>query len=572
MIWWASQPARALEERAAIAALQERAPWLQNLEWQLIPKNLVLKVNFEIAHADKVYRLSLTYPDYFPDTPPSVVPMERERLSSHQYGTGGELCLEFRADNWAPTITGAMMIESAYKLLTEESGESGEVPSAHRTTLGQEVRGAWLRFLFSSHAQGQVRELPGGAIRMAEISEHAFAGVWIATLTRIGTEGEPSWTERALVPKPFTRTALILRSDSGLALPAKPTVADLRSVFEAAGVAPVFDTAAKISDPFFLLSDPSNERLFCIVGEGGDRSVFAYRTVELPPPAARLPAQFLELATKTVGLVGCGSVGSKVAISLSRSGVSTFRLVDGDVFMPGNVVRNGLDLRASGVGKVEALRQAILEVNPGADVKVDNLVFGGQESSGATAVAMTTLGGCDIIVDATASADVFNLCAAISSRERKPMAWCSVFAGGIGGLVARVRPDIDPTPLEARDQISRWYADQGKSWTITAAAQGYDGSTEDEAPLIASDADVAVIAAHLARAALDVLATPDSSMFPAQAYAIGLSSEWIFAAPFDTYPIALQQGGDWGPTFDEDHEANFERLVVALFPQADDAA
>lgn len=572
MIWWATQPARALEERAAIAALQERAVWLQNVDWQLMPNNLGLKANFEIVDADKVYRLALTYPDFFPDTPPSVVPLERDRLSSHQYGAGGELCLEFRADNWSPAITGAMMIESAHKLLTEESGEAGEVLSAHRTTLGQEVRGAWLRFLLSADAKGAVHELPDGAIRMAEISEHAFAGVWIATLTKVGTEGEPSWTGRPLVPKPFTRTALILRVNSAVTLSVRPTVAELRSVFETSGVVAMFDTAAKIPDPFFLISDPSNERLFCAIGGDGDRSVLAYRTVDLPPAATRLPAQYGELATKTVGIVGCGSVGSKVAISLARSGVSAFRLIDGDVFMPGNVVRNGLDLRASGVGKVEAVRQAILEVNPSADVKVDNLVFGGQESSGATAVAMTTLGGCDIIIDATVSPDVFNLCAAISLRERKPMAWCSVFAGGIGGLVARVRADIDPTPLEARDQISRWYADQGKPWTITTAAQGYDGVAEDDAPMIASDADVAVIAAHLTRAAIDVLVAPDTSMFPAQAYAIGLTSEWIFTAPFDTFPIALQQGGAWGPTFDKNHEANFEKLVATLFPQASDNA
>ena len=61
------------------------------------------------------------YPSYYPDTPPSVYVRDGQQISSHQYGPDGELCLEWRADNWDPRVTGAMMIESAYRLITGES-------------------------------------------------------------------------------------------------------------------------------------------------------------------------------------------------------------------------------------------------------------------------------------------------------------------------------------------------------------------------------------------------------------------------------------------------------------------
>lgn len=46
---------------------------------------------------------------------------------------------------------------------------------------------------------------------------------------------------------------------------------------------------------------------------------------------------------------------SKLAASLARSGVSDFLLLDTDVFLPGNVVRNELDLRAVAVNKTKAV-------------------------------------------------------------------------------------------------------------------------------------------------------------------------------------------------------------------------
>jgi hypothetical protein len=64
----------------------------------------------------------------------------KERWSGHQYGPGGELCLEYVADNPHPDLTGADMVNSANQLLAGEQpshGRAAEVASRHVTTLGR---------------------------------------------------------------------------------------------------------------------------------------------------------------------------------------------------------------------------------------------------------------------------------------------------------------------------------------------------------------------------------------------------------------------------------------------------
>jgi hypothetical protein len=87
----------------------------------------------------------------------------------------------------------------------------------------------------------------------------------------------------------------------------------------------------------------------------------------------------------------------------------------------------------------------------------------------------------------------------------------------------------------------------------------------EDAPLVADDADVTVIAAHMTRLVLDALLRSES-VFPQSAYAVGLKSGWIFQAPFDTWPISLIEEGRWGPDEDERRDEEFAALASELFP------
>lgn len=75
------------------------------------------------------------------------------------------------------------------------------------------------------------------------------------------------------------------------------------------------------------------------------------------------------LKTQTVGIIGVGSGGSFVAVSLAMSGVGRFILIDSDTVEEANVVRHAADLRDVGRPKVDAVADLIRQRNPSAEVK-----------------------------------------------------------------------------------------------------------------------------------------------------------------------------------------------------------
>lgn len=75
-----------------------------------------------------------------------------------------------------------------------------------------------------------------------------------------------------------------------------------------------------------------------------------------------------EMLDKYAIIIGCGSVGSHVALQLARAGVRKFIIIDGDVLKLHNVCRHQLGFRDLGRYKTSALKDAILNINPLAEV------------------------------------------------------------------------------------------------------------------------------------------------------------------------------------------------------------
>ena len=75
------------------------------------------------------------------------------------------------------------------------------------------------------------------------------------------------------------------------------------------------------------------------------------------------------LAEKRVGVVGLGSGGGFVALSLAMSGVGHFTLVDNDDLESGNVLRHVADLRYVGANKAAAVADLIRQRNPAARIE-----------------------------------------------------------------------------------------------------------------------------------------------------------------------------------------------------------
>jgi ubiquitin-protein ligase len=145
--WYLRDLARLEREQAAIAELATSVEWLVSSVWML--DGTALTLNAVIHAHGHDYPVRLCYPHYFPSSPPTLHPVGAEtRWTSHQYGdVNGALCLEWGPDNWQPDVTGAQVLESAYRLFDIENprGEGANIersvaPSRHKLTQGQELR------------------------------------------------------------------------------------------------------------------------------------------------------------------------------------------------------------------------------------------------------------------------------------------------------------------------------------------------------------------------------------------------------------------------------------------------
>ena len=72
---------------------------------------------------------------------------------------------------------------------------------------------------------------------------------------------------------------------------------------------------------------------------------------------------------KCVFVLGCGSVGSLIALELARAGVGKFVLIDNDIVEYHNLCRHQCSIKNVGEYKVFALQKRIMEINPTAQVE-----------------------------------------------------------------------------------------------------------------------------------------------------------------------------------------------------------
>lgn len=532
MTWYIEYVARWKAERQGLEAFGAATEWFEPLGWRVdADTRLILDAN--ITAGGKTWPVFLRYPDFFPHSPPSIFPRgDDTRWSAHQYGPGGELCLEYGPDTWTPDLTGVHLIESAHRLLEGENptpGQTGAVPSRHVESVGEQFRRKTIRFVMTRNlVTGFAAVQVGEPVSAVLISAHHKDSA-IHTVRQITRGSGSVWTEtdvpEQLGNEYYARPVPLIRVAPSTPLP--PTTS--RSAFLAASVA--FNFAP---DGYHAIILRGNDVHYYMLWENDDRA--AKIPVVAPQPFhQRLDENHGRLKTKKFGLVGCGSLGSKIAATLARSGAGKALLVDDDLLLPDNLVRHDLDWRDVGTHKADAVARRLQLVNPTVETEVWRARIGGQTSAAAAESILNDLGGCDVIIDATANPDVLNLLSALSTAKSKPVVWGEVFAGGIGGLVARFRPGIEPPPQYMRRAIENWFADQNAPPVRAGRSYATGG---DGPPLIADDADVSVIAAHVARFAIDLL-TRDVSIFPNSVYAVGLGVGSVFIQPFDTRPIEV---------------------------------
>jgi len=501
------------------------------------------------------YEVRLAYPDQFPEVPAWVEPRDPASWSSHQYGNS-TLCLELRPDNWVPSATGVDVLRSAYNLLQLEkplSSGGQRAPSAHRVGEIQTYTWGSNPLLISEGCQTRIQL--GAATDLRALRWMASEDVW-----PILVHDE---LDRSDARRPPGADVHTWRFEIPVFVaPLAPKDADLdRAAFiDACG----FDEGAT--------STLSTKAALVIVKQGdvlipyhltGEGSPHLRRMVVLPDEIGARSSRVPAAQSKRVAIVGAGSVGSKLAEIVLRSGISTFCLVDGDVLLPGNLERHSLDWSAVGFRKVEGLKRRLLSIVPGANVSVIAENLNWQRSARTHARQVGEIAECDVIVDATGDPATSLFLAAIARSNGRAFVSVEVFEGGIGGLVASNLPDRDPHFAQARAAFHAWCEEQG-SKPPESGTRRYEALVDERGPIVADDAAVTTTAAHAARVVLDILdgrpAPPDSGWL-----LLGYSRAWVFEGHGHTIRLHT---GERGPDPEPAEDESAKEFALGLLKEA----
>ncbi len=542
-IWFRHNQQRLGEEYLAISRLAEENDWLKDVAWNIEGNTLSLTATIQ-AHGYS-YPIRMDYPLFYPDTPPIVRPQNKDaNWTSHSY-KNGVLCLEWGPDNWHSGLTGAIMLESTHRLFEIENPLGSEqhniAPSGHQLTLGQELRSKAARFYLGETLLNCLNTVSANSIGTFKFSIQIQNSI-IVFVHAIHLSDQDAPFEEKVFPEGIlgakTYTGLFIKANlKASLLKAIDTPDVLRGFFASFGHESLLDSNNTVG--LLIMDEEGQLHSFLLYGDNQSKMLTLGHVKSSSTLQQRIPSELATIANKCVGIVGLGSIGSKIALSLARTGVRRFLLVDYDIFLPENLCRNVLDWRDVGEYKVEAVKAHLSFISPDIQVEVSDLHLTGQESNSVINNLLHNLTQCDLLIDATASPAVFNLLASAAWHCNLPVVWMEVYAGGVGGMVARSRPGLDPTPAVMRKAYEEILDEAG--FPETPAFVTYSTESPDGEVMVATDADVGVIAYHATRLALDTLL--EGILFPYSMYLIGLAENSFFQQPFDVRPIDTRNLG-----------------------------
>jgi hypothetical protein len=368
---------------------------------------------------------------------------KRRCFRERQYGAGGPFCLEWRADNWDPRVTGADLVRSTYRLLSTESDPiaPARVPSAYHLTRGQEVRAKTNRLVATPALFTSLTALPAEVVVPLRSHTLTHDSTFICFVSEVGDVTGVLVAIGDLPKALKTQFPLFAWERDGFVIKSAPnrvksieTVDHLRALLAKLGSPlpnPLSDAISRPLDGFYLFYEEDGNSLQAFDVTGGELTRYSVLLSE--DAVRRLPPAYTHLKDIRVAIVGLGSLGGKIAVSLARCGCRQFLLVDDDILLPENICRHELSWMAVGMHKAKAIKEALSYIAP--DIEVDARVhrLAGQESSTSAARVLKALASCHLIIDATADPDVFLRLAAVAQRHTLPMCWGEVFAGGVGG-------------------------------------------------------------------------------------------------------------------------------------------
>lgn len=157
----------------------------------------------------------------------------------------------------------------------------------------------------------------------------------------------------------------------------------------------------------------------------------------------RAGADAPELQRCAVSVIGCGAIGSHVALLLAESGVGSIRLADEAPLRPGHVVRHVAGHGQVGEEKAAAVETAIRAHAPWAETR---LII---RRLAAPAEIATILREADLTIDAAGSGPVTEILSRVAEREHRPLLSVALYRGGAISRARRQWPERD-MPIHLR--------------------------------------------------------------------------------------------------------------------------
>jgi len=132
------------------------------------------------------------------------------------------------------------------------------------------------------------------------------------------------------------------------------------------------------------------------------------------------------LKTKTVGIAGCGGLGSNCAVALARVGIGKLIIADFDVVVESNLNRQYYFYDQIGQKKVVALQENIRRINPGVTTEIHDIKLVPES-------IVRIFNYCDVIVEAFDLAEMKQMIieTVLSEMPWKPLV-CGVGLAGWG--------------------------------------------------------------------------------------------------------------------------------------------
>ena len=553
--WWLTDSPRLAAEKAAIEAVACNESWFELERWRFHQGRL--SAEGVLVASGQRYPTRLVYPDQFPEVPAWVEPHCEISWTTHQYGKG-TLCLELRPDNWPPGATGVDVLRSAHNLLMIENplGEGGQrAPSAHNIGELQAYDWGANPVLIGSGCAARI--LAGTASSLNALRWMAYNDIW-----PIMVHDEEDRRVARRPPGPAINSwhfeVPLYVSDKA---PPPAGLVERAGLIRAAAFDP--ETAAEIEAStagVVIFAKGAEFEAVNLIADGG---TLRHRLFVLPDEDGARSARPAVVGTKRVTIVGAGSVGSKIAEAILRSGVHSLTLVDGDVLLPGNLERHALDWRDIGFRKVHGLKRRLLHIAPGADVRAIDVNLNWQRSAKTHAWQVEAVAEGDVIVDATGDLATALFLAAVADANGQAFVSVEVFEGGLGALIATCVPSRDPPFVEGRASFLAWCDEQGTK-PPEAGPRRYEMLAEDGTPVVADDAAVTMTAGYAARVILDVLDGNPPSIDSAWLL-LGYRKEWLFDGHGHTIRLNVGERGIRAPAGDDPGAQSF---ALRLFKES----